>query len=204
MKIATIRGKKSLSCPVLIPIFNTELEGLMQISKSLIVYCILFLAIFSLPAETVTISVIQNENAPAIASDMSHTIEDEILGSYFDAGQIVSNSDIRFDGVQFTEKNFGIKDAAQGFSDYLIAILLNYNPGEISDTEKKTSWAELDSLVWRVVRVSDSKILGEKSIDVKQIKVMDSDPYKQSRIVADQAVTDTLAVISKAKQVGGN
>jgi len=176
----------------------------MHFSKSLMVCFILFTAICSLQAETVTISVIQNESAPAIAAEMSHTIEDEILGSYFDAGQIVSNSDVRFDGVRFTEKNFGIKEAAQGFSDYLIAILLNYSPGEIQDTEKKTSWAELDSLVWRVVRVSDSKILGEKSIDVNQIKVMDSDPYKQSRIVADQAVTDTLAVIAKAKQVGGN
>jgi len=176
----------------------------MQISKSLTFCFILLFVLSALSAETVTISVIQNETAPSIASDMSHTIEDEILGSYFDAGHIVSNSDIRFDGIQFTEKNFGIKEAAQGFSDYLIAILLNYNPVEIHDTEKKTSWAELTSLVWRVVRVSDSKILAEKSMDISQLKVLDSDPYKQSRIVADQAIKETLAVIAKAKQGGEN
>ena len=176
----------------------------MQIPKLLAAFCILFFAFSSIQAETVTISVVQNENAPTIASDMSRTIEDEILGSYFDSGHIVSNSDIRLDGIQFTEKNFGIKEAAQGYSDYLIAILLNYSPGILEDTDKKTSWAQLDSLVWRVVRVADSKIIGEKSIDAHQIKVMDSDPYKQARIVADQAIKDTLAAIGKGKLGGGN
>ena len=176
----------------------------MHIPKITAVCCILFFAFSSLQAETVTISVVQNENAPSIASDMSRTIEDEVLGAYFDNGHIVSTSDLRFDGIQFTEKNFGIKEAAQGFSDYLIAILLNYSPGVLEDVDKKTSWAELNNLVWRVVRVSDSKIISEKSIDANKIKVMDSDPYKQARIVADQAIKDTLAAIAKGKLGGGN
>lgn len=151
-------------------------------------------------AATISLSVVQNEQAPAIALDMSRTIEDELFGNFFDAGHIISNSDIRFDGSRFVEANYGIKEAAFGLSDFLVVVSLHYGPAEKKDTETKLSYAELDSLAWRVVRVLSSEILGESTIDVSKVKVTDFDPYRQSRIVADLVGAQTIAVVRGSKR----
>lgn len=157
--------------------------------------CLSILCLTYISAETVTVTVVQNENAPAIALQMSQAIEDEILGDYFNAGQIVSNTQVRYDGSHYSEKNFGIKEAAFGLSDYLVVINLQYGPGEVVDKDKQITYAELNVLDWRLVKVLTSEVLVEKSINVKNIKVMDSDPYKQSRIVAGMAANDSLQAI---------
>jgi hypothetical protein len=82
-------------------------------------------------------------------------------------------------------------------------VYLEYGPGEIKDTEKKTTYAELRSLVWRVVQVNNSAILASDTIDVTKIKVTDFDPYKQSRLVADRVTDSTLKILAKASS-GGN
>jgi hypothetical protein len=175
----------------------------MRIFRGIVIAaCILALPAVGAYAASVTVTVVQNEQAPAIAIDMSRAIEDEIFGDLFDSGHIVSNTDIRFDGSGFAQGNFGVKEAAFGYSDFLVALYLEYGPVAITDSEKKTSWAELRAITWRVVRVSDSSILAEKSIDVSKIKVTDFDPYKQSRLVADQVVDATLPVLKKGDTGG--
>jgi hypothetical protein len=161
-------------------------------------------ALGALPAETVTIAVVQNESAPAIAIDMSQTIEDELMGNYFDAGHIVSNTAIRNDGSKFEESNFSVKEAAFGLSDYLVVVSLGYGPAVMKDEAKKLTWAELVSLKWKVVRVQNSLIVAEQSVDVSKIKVTDFDPYKQSRLVADTVGEQTLDAIAKSKTGGEN
>lgn len=175
----------------------------MRSTRGLAAILFLMISIPALHAASITVSVIQNEEAPAIAVDISRTIEDELLNDYFNAGHIVSNTEIRFDGVAFAKKNFGIKEAAFGFSDFLIAVYLEYGPGEINDTEKKKSYAELRSLAWRVAQVNNSAILASGSIDVTKIKVTDFDPYKQSRLVADRVTDATLKILEKGTS-GGN
>ncbi len=172
----------------------------MRLNKFTLLLALSVLTISGAAAATITLSVVQNEQAPAIALQMSQTIEDELLGDYFEYGHIISNSDIRFDGSRFAEANFGIKEAAFGLSDYLVVVYLHFGPAEKKDAEKKMSWAELDSMTWRVVRVLTSEILGEDSIDATKVKVTDFDPYRQARTVADLAGTLTLAVVKDAKR----
>lgn len=134
-------------------------------------------------AQTLTISIVQNENAPAIAIEMSRTIEDELLDSFFNSGCIVSNAEIILDGKAFSKKNFGIKEAAFGMSDFLLAVQLTYASNEKTNPENKNSYAQLDSLVWRLARVKDSHIISEVTFDISSVPVKDFDPYKQSRML---------------------
>lgn len=154
----------------------------------------------SVSAATVTLSVVQNEQAPEVALEISQTIEDQLFGDFFEAGHIVSNDDIRMDGSRFVEKNFGIKQAAFGLSDFLIVVYLHYGPGVINDTEKKMTYAELDTLSWRVVRVLSSEILGEGAIDVTKIQVRDFDPNNQSRLIASLVSKETLKLLVNRTQ----
>lgn len=155
--------------------------------------------ISALGAANITVTVVQNEDAPSIALEMSQTIEDEMLGNYFEYGHIVSNTGIRFDGIKFVEKNFGVKEAAFGLSDYLVAVFLQYGPAEIINSEKKTSYAELNKVLWRVVHVLSSAVIAENTIDATKIKVIDFDPYKQARLVADQVSSESLKALQNRK-----
>jgi hypothetical protein len=174
-------------------------------SGTAVLSALFFLAFMGvLPAETVTIAVVQNEAAPAIAIEMSQTIEDELMGDYFDAGHIVSNQSIRNDGSKFEEPNYSVKEAAFGLSDYLVAVSLEYGPAVMKDESKKLTWAELVSLKWKIVRVLGATLVAEQSVDVSKIKITDFDPYKQSRLVADTVSEQTLDAIAKSKAGGEN
>ena len=147
-------------------------------------YVVLFFICGISNAQTVTISIVQNEKAPAIAIDMSRTIEDQLMDSFFDLGFIVSNSDIRFDGYNYSKNNFGIKEAAFGMSDLLLAVQLTYSAGEKTNVDKKNTYAQLENIVWRLVRVKDSYIIKEAIFDISSVPVKDFDPYKQTRSLA--------------------
>jgi hypothetical protein len=169
----------------------------MHLNKSLFLLFFFTICSFAGMTQTVTLSIVQNEKAPAVALEMSRIIEDQMFGNFFDSGLIASNSNIRFDGSQFGQKNFGIKEAAFGLSDYLIAVYLQYNPEEKKDDMLKLTYANLDSVSWRVVRVLSSEIVDEKTINVSKIKVTDSDPYKQVRTVADEISNGALSLLQK-------
>ena len=172
----------------------------MRLRKYLAICSLCVFGIIVARADTVTLTVVQNEKAPVIAMDMSNAIEDEIFGCYYDAGHITSNTEIRLDGSRFKDTKFGIKEAAFGLSDFLVVIDLQYGPAEITDNEHKITYAELDTLTWRLVEVKSSKIIVEKKIDVKNIKVTDFDPYKRSRFVAQTTASDSLSAIAKFKE----
>jgi len=172
----------------------------LRVCLSILLLCLTVLS--AAFADTVTLTVVQNEKAPAIALEMSDTIEDEIFSCFFDAGHIASNTDVRFDGSRFSEKNFGVKEAAFGLSDFLVVISLQYGPAEVTDKERKITYAELDTLTWRLVEVTSVKTVMQKTIDVKKIRVTDFDPYAQVRQVADIAANDSLNAISEFKEGG--
>lgn len=185
-----------------IPIITVEKGGAMRSCKHWF-YVFIFLSCGILSAQTFTISIVQNENAPAIAIEMSRTIEDELLDFFFNSGFIVSNTDISFDGKSFSKKNFGIKEAAFGMSDFLLVVQLTYASSEKSNPENKKSYAQLDSLVWRLARVKDSHIISEVAFDISSVPVKDFDPYKQSRMltkkVAEQAIKTLRDEVKKEK-----
>jgi len=151
---------------------------------------------------TVTVSVVQNEKAPEVALEMSRTVEDELLGQFFDLGHIVSNSDISFKGSLFSQKNFGIKEAAFGMADYLVLVLLSYGPGERKNDETGMIYAELQKLSWRVVQVQDSAILDEKTIEYNDKTVKDFDPYAAVRVPARQIASDSISIMERNSQGG--
>ncbi len=199
-----IRKRKSLKnssvLKVKIPIFRKDRGGLMRSLRVIVIMVLFQLLCFSgASAATITLSVVQNEDAPEIALQMSQTVEDQLFANYFDSGHIVSNSDISFDGSQFEKTSYGIKEAAFGLSDYLIVIYLHYGPQELQNVEKKTSFAELNTLSWRVMNVLTSKVIAEKSIDITKIKVLDADPYKQARILTDAISTETMKALNTKK-----
>lgn len=151
-------------------------------------------------AATITVTVVQNEGAPDIAIQMSRTVEDELLGQYFNAGHIVSNTEVLKNGSRFSERNYGIKEAAFGMSDYLLVVYLQYGPGEIKNEEKKMSWAELKTITWRIVAVPTSRIIEERSVEYSTFPVDDFDPYLQVRKPAGLIVRESLPVIKRDRQ----
>ena len=167
--------------------------------RSRVLPCVVlfFSALAAASAATITVTVVQNEGAPEIAIQMSRTVEDELLGQYFNAGQIVSNTDILMNGSRFAEKNYGIKQAAFGMSDYLLVVYLQYGPGERVDEKKKVSWADLKTITWRIVAVPTSRIIEERSIEYSIFPVDDFDPYQQARKPAEMIVRESLPVIDR-------
>lgn len=163
---------------------------------------VISLSLFCVPiaAQTVTVTVVQNEKAPAIAIEMSRVVEDELFSVLFDSGCIASNTSVRFDGSRFDEDNFGIKEAAFGMSDYLVAVLLRYGETEMSDIESKQTWAELRSMTWRVFDVRTGALLGEQNIDITRIKISDSDPYSRARFVAHDSASSVIAAFRAPSQ----
>lgn len=135
-----------------------------------------------LAASTVTVAVAQNEVAPEIALETSSLIEDEIMGSLYDEGYIVSNNDISLVGTAYADPSFGIKDATEGFSDYLIAVLVEYAEEAVKDAERQIVYAEIRAVTWRLVRLSDGKVLAERVVDMKKAKA--DDPQDRARRLA--------------------
>lgn len=155
---------------------------------------ILGFAVSAAGAQTFNLSIVQNEKAPAIAIELSRVVEDEILGQCFNAGLIISNDEIRFNGSDFSDKKFGIKQAAFGMSDYLLAVLLVYGKNE-KKIEKSLTYAELEKIQWRLVKVSDSSVIAEKTIKASSIPVQDSDPYNQARVIARSITSETTELV---------
>lgn len=147
-------------------------------------YGVLFLICGLTSAQTLTISIIQNESAPTIALDMSRTIEDELLNTFFNSGFIVSNAEITFDENAFSKNNFGIKQATFGMSDFLLVVKLNYASAAKTNQESKKNYAQLESLVWRLLNVKNSVIISENKFDISSVPITDFDPYKQTRSLA--------------------
>ncbi len=170
-------------------------------NKTVLIALALALALASgLSSETVTITLVQNEKAPSIALEMSYAIEDAIFGKFYEAGHIASNTDIRFDGSRYRERGFGVKEAAFGMSDFLLAVFVQYGPQEITDPAKKITYAELDSLHWRLVRVTNGKTVDEGKLDVRKIPVTQSDPYLQARVDAEMVADEALAAITSTHE----
>jgi hypothetical protein len=148
-------------------------------------------------ASTITVSIVQNEAAPGEALELSRIVEDELFTDCFDGGHIVSNTDIRLDGSRFAEKSFSLKEAALGYSDYLIALLLEYGPNVIKNEELKTSWAELLGITWRVVDTKNGNVLGEAKVSLSDRGAYYLDPSGQSRLLAEKVGKDALSLVNK-------
>ncbi len=160
-----------------------------------------FCLAFSAQAATVTITITQNEKAPETALETSRTVEDELFLQFFSSGHIVSNSDIRFDGSLFLQKNYGLKEAAWGLSDYLVVVFLEFLSQETPEGSLPAP-AQLVSVSWKVVQVADGIVLETKKLTGKETVIDETDPAKRSRILAQRLFPDILNTIAKARKGG--
>ncbi|ULQ60092.1 hypothetical protein K7I13_01825 [Brucepastera parasyntrophica] len=164
----------------------------MHKNRLFFVIILLTLCLGGISAATVTISVVQNEQAPEVALEISRTVENEIMMQFFDAGHIVSNEPIKSNGNRFPEKNYGLKDAALGYSDYLVVVFLQYGVNKIESSDKKSTYAELKSVNWRLVRVRNAEIITEKKLEIQAGQKNNFDPYKNAKTLAKQITVDLL------------
>jgi len=140
----------------------------------------------ALHAATVLVAVLQNEQAPATALQMSATMEDQILASYFDWGHIVTNNEIVNEGSSFKEKGYGLGSAQAVWADFMLVILLEYSPTEVVDRTLGITYARLSGIRWRMVRVRDGVVIAEKKLSPASVPISQPDPYHRARILADR------------------
>jgi len=170
--------------------------------KYLVAGAFLSAAIAALNAQTVTVSVAQNAAAPGSATAMSKTVEDELLGTMFDRGYIVSTTALAEKDDGFETPNYGVKEAAFGLSDYLIAIRVRYGTQEMTNPDKNTAFAQILSLDWKLVRVANPAVLASGSIIPERATVLDQDPYADARRLIDGAYPAIEKALGEAKKGG--
>lgn len=162
----------------------------------------LMMAVFSvlLAAETVTVTVVQNKNAPEIAISMSRIVEDALLGVYFDSGQIVTTTDIAYDGNRYHEKNYGVKVAAHGLADFVLVVYLDYGASEKIHKESNLKYAELSQASWKLVRVRNSDKVAEQTLDLSAVPVRDFDPEMQIRKLGELIARNSLEKMREVRK----
>lgn len=153
-----------------------------------------------LAAETVTITVVQNKKAPEIAISMSRIVEDALLGVYFDSGKIVTTTDIAFDGNRYHEKNYGVKVAAHGLSDFVLVVYLDFDNSEKIHTESNLKYAELKQASWKLVRVRDSENVAEQMLDLGAVPIRDFDPEMQIRMLGNLIARNSLEKLREVQK----
>lgn len=164
--------------------------------------CFLCLAA-TISASTVTISMVQNKNAPGIAVEMTRVIEDQIMNDYFASGEIVSNIEIIQDGNAFANPLFSVEEASAGMSDFLLAVYLEYGPEAKKTSDSGASYAELKKVNWRVVDVRSPRILGGGAFQVGNSRVQEQNPYECARVLAGHISKEGLKIQNGAKVGGG-
>lgn len=174
----------------------------MSVMKNTVTAALFALALGTPYAQTITVAVAQNLNAPESAVLMSKTVEDELLGIMFDRGYIVSNADVDMNDDDFESANFGVKGAAFGLSDYLIAVRIKYGADEKKDEDKNLSYAQILSLDWKLVRVPNPLVLASGNLVPKTVTVLDQDPYSDARHLIDGAYPAIEKALGEAKKGG--
>lgn len=149
-------------------------------------------------AQTITITVVQDESAPEVALDMSRVLEDEMLGCYFESGKIVTNTDIALDGKKYYEKNYGVKNAAHGLSDYVLIVYMQYGAGEKKHEKLNVKYAELKKASWRLVHVLSIETIAEQDLDLGSVPVREFDPYMQIRMLGAEIAQNSLTALREA------
>ncbi|HPA10476.1 MAG TPA: hypothetical protein PLV73_06615 [Treponemataceae bacterium] len=160
--------------------------------KIAMVILIMISTAFVLTAQTVTITIVQNKNAPDTALGMSRVVEDALLGVYYDSGMIVTTTEIAFDGNNYRDKNYGVKAAAHGMSDYVLVVYMQYGQAEKTNTELGLKYAELKKATWKLVHVRDIIIIEEQKLDLSAVPIKEFDPYKQISMLGELIARDSL------------
>ncbi len=153
-------------------------------------------------AQTVTVAMAQGSAAPEAALQMSKTIEDELLVLLFDGGYIVSTEELALKDGDFAKAEFGVKEAAWGMSDYLVAIRARYAADEIKDVDNKVSYARLLGLDWKLVRVANPEVLASGSVDPRVPAPQGTDPYAGVRLLVDGMYPAIDKALGEAKKGG--
>ncbi len=107
-------------------------------------------------AKQVSIQIIQHDGLRENVSDSSFIIEDEIMNGLFDKGYIVTNSPASVSNSNSEDEKLfstGMKDAADGYSDYFVQISLFYTGSE--EINPKT--LGLVKVEWTVFSVKTGK-----------------------------------------------
>ncbi len=158
-------------------------------------YCLLGLA--SAQAATVTVSIAQNAEAPATALEMSRTVEDEIMGVFYDSGHIVTSNALSMNDSAFDDLSFGVAEASEGFADYLVTVRLTYKKDEITDEAREITYADLKTLTWRVVKLSTGTMIAGDTVKLPDGRSGDTDPYQRARATARRIAVDSIKAIDR-------
>lgn len=155
------------------------------------------LAVASAQAATVTVAIAQNAAAPALALEMSRTVEDEIMGFFFDSGHIVTSNALAMNDSSFDDLSFGVNEASEGFADYLVTARLTYGADERKDELLGITFAELRTITWRVVRLSTGTMVAGNDVVLRDFKSVDPDPYLQARAAAKRIAANSMKEIDR-------
>lgn len=163
--------------------------------------CSLLLFSINAFAATVTVSMSQNGDAPPIALEMTRVIEDQIMNDYFTSGEIVSNTKIIEGGsLSSKERRSLINEAADGMSDFLLSVYLEYEPNEKIGAESVGAYASLKKAEWQVIDVASSKIAGKGSFTIQESEVQRNNPYECARVAAGVISRESLKAQAKAEE----
>lgn len=166
-------------------------------------FCAMCFMLFplSLFSATVTLSMAQNAAASPATLEMTRFIENQIMNDYFGSGEIISNIEILENGFPPSgENDFRIEEAAEGMSDFLLSVYLEYDSGEKRLSESGVTYAALKSLEWHLIDVSSSKILGSGSVAVKESEMRKSNPYEYARAAAGAISSESLKIQHEAEE----
>ena len=166
-------------------------------------FCALSFLVFSLNAfaATVTVSMAQNGGAPSAALEMTRVIEEQIMNDYFISGEIISNTEIIENGFSSYKKNESlIAEAAEGMSDFLLSVYLEYDTNEKRVSESGSVYAALKKVEWQVVDVQASKIVGSGSFTMKESEIQQNNPYECARVAAGVISRESLKIQHDAEE----
>ena len=126
--------------------------------KNLLVWwlCLLF-CLVALPAgaTTISIQIVQMDDAHEDASDSSLLIEESIMDFMFSQGYIVSNSPIISDKEKAQNGMIlSLDDAINGGADYLAYITVYFNRKK-SDASELNLLSNVEQAQWSLVKVQD-------------------------------------------------
>lgn len=143
----------------------------MRVTIGLLASFLLFSPVLGLGAQTV--EILAGQNGGAEYSEETESILSGCLDYLFQSGIIATNERPReLSPEAFADTSLGAKTAAEGYVDFLLSFLVTYGPSTTT-----TGRPVPLTIVWRVLRVSDNRVLGSGSFSPDLDKVMDQKKF---------------------------
>ena len=112
-------------------------------------------------AAVVSFQVVQHDESQGEVRLSSRVVEDALLGYFFDAGHIVSNSPLAVSGTSSADERLektSLDQAREGMCDVLVLVYTEYvqTPG---DDIERASLSAIKGISWKIYDVKTGKLL---------------------------------------------